>query len=145
MNKTITNAICLALLTIALSLAITACGSNDTDSNDNDDSSKSRQQIEATVGTDVDGRNIDDASFYGTWIGDSEKAQGLFGDLTITFNEDGTYSAVVTGESLSGTWLRDGETITISDPDEILNCTFTYTQKGGLKRIYENTPIGLHR
>ena len=145
MNKKVANKICLIFLTIALSIFVTACGSGNTGSTDSTNEPKSENKIESTVGTDVDGRNIDDESFYGTWIGDSEKAQGLFGDLTITFNEDGTYSAVVTRESLSGTWTREGETITISDPDEILDCTFTYTQKGGLKMIYENTPIGLHR
>lgn len=91
-----------------------------------------------TVEKDIDGNKLSDQSFYGDWIADSEKAQSLFGDLKISFNEDGTYSAVVTGESISGTWTRDKDTITTTDPDEILPCTFTYTEDGNLKMICED-------
>lgn len=135
-----------ASISVIMLASFAACGNNeDTSNNETKATTKTEQSTDPTVSTDVDGRDIDDESFYGTWISDSGKTQALFGDFSITFNEDGTYDAVVTGESISGTWSRDGEQVTIVDPDEILPCNYTYTAKGGLKMIYEGTSVAFHR
>lgn len=138
-------AVCLIIALMAF--AFTACGDSDGADSQQDTTAKAQQEetTEPTVGTDADGRNIDDESFYGTWIADSAKADNMFDGFEITFNEDGTYDAVVTDENISGTWTRDGEKVTIVDEDEILPCNYTYTAKGGLKMIYEGTAVGFHR
>lgn len=135
-----------ASVSLVMIVSFTACG-DDGNSSDNQAKTKAKteQATDPTVSTDVDGRDIDDESFYGTWISDSGKTQALFGDFSITFNEDGTYNATVTGENISGTWSREGERVTIVDPDEILPCNYTYTAKGGLKMVYEGTAVTFHR
>ncbi|MGX8774345.1 MAG: hypothetical protein ACSW8G_04725 [Bacillota bacterium] len=133
------------ILTVMVMLfAFAACGSGDS-GDDQDTTAKTEETTEPTVGTDVDGRPIDDQSFYGKWIADSAKAENMFDGFEITFNEDGTYDAVVTGEEVSGTWTRDGEKVTIVDEYEILPCNYTYTAKGGLKMYYEGEYVGFHR
>ncbi|MBE6028716.1 MAG: hypothetical protein E7226_00960 [Clostridiales bacterium] len=136
----------LAILAAMMMLfAFTACGSGDSNGSGEDSGNKAETTTEPTVGTDVDGRPIDDQSFYGKWIADSSKAVNMFDGFEITFNEDGTYDAVVTGEEVSGTWTREGEKVTIVDEYEILPCNYTYTAKGGLKMYYEGEYVGFHR
>lgn len=126
--------------------AFSACGSGDSDSDEvSDDAATTVEITDPTVGTDIDGRPIDDQSFYGKWIADSGKAENMFDGFEITFHENGTYDAVVTGEEVSGTWTRNGEHVTIVDEDEILPCEYVYTAKGGLKMYYEGDYVGFHR
>ncbi len=131
---------------LVMLFAFGACGSGDSESEGSDDATTTTQAItDPTVGTDVDGRPIDDQSFYGKWIADSGKAVNMFDGFEITFNEDGTYKAVVTGEEVTGTWSRNGEQVTLVDEDGILPCDYVYTPKGGLKMYYEGEHVGFHR
>lgn len=148
-NRKSMKIITILTLTLVMGFAFTACGGGDDASDKQTDETKAVQEenkaTDPTVGTDAEGRKIDDQSFYGTWIADSARAENMFDGFQITFNEDGTYDAIVTEENISGTWTRDGERVTLSDTDDILPCDYTYTAKGGLKMNYEGMNVGFHR
>lgn len=143
-RKNIKVAVVVAMI-LMMAISFAACSGGKEAERSDDATKASTGKVDATVGTDADGRKIDDQSFYGTWIADSAKAENMFDGFQITFNEDGTYDAVVTEENISGIWERDGEKVTLTDDEEILPCDYTYTAKGGLKLDYEGTHIVFHR
>lgn len=144
--KEVMKEVSLFVIMVVMVMAFTACGGDDENAVAKATEKATQEEAtEPTVGTDVDGRNIDDQSFYGTWIADSAKARNMFDSFSITFNEDGTYQALVTEEEISGTWSREGEKVTLSDTEDILPCNYTYTARGGLKMDYEGVHIAFHR
>lgn len=73
--------------------------------------------------------DIPNDNFYGTWTGDSDKAEYLYGSLKITINGDGTWTGNITGEKLHGTWTEEDFGIHLHDEVLEWEANLFYTDK----------------
>ena len=129
--KKILSLVLVLVMAVAFTFTLSACGSSeDEDVNakpgfeeetdpyeDLSDAEKTALKEKANV------MNKDEKNFYGTWKGD-DVAYDIYGDLTVTINEDGTCRIVSGDEDLSGTWKKiDGG---ISYNTELMHGKFYY-------------------
>lgn len=54
-------------------------------------------------------KKVEDSFFYGTWTATSEKATYMYGNVTITINENGTWDGNITEEDIHGKWEHKGK------------------------------------
>ena len=131
----------LAILMAALMcLCFTACGGSDEEAADDQQATQAEQteeDAEATEATEetepteeaiVKGLKYED--FIGTWETTTALADQKFGGYKITFHENMTFDAIVTGEEEEGSCTYENGVVTISN--EILNDTFQFTPEGVL-------------
>lgn len=124
-----------AMLIVSLVIFCTSCGSDknaseetttveaettdiiDGEENIVDDGDASRDSDEAfneklvskaekVTNSDAKILNGDKKNFFGSWSATSEKAKYFYGNLDISINEDGTFTANITEEDISGTWTK---------------------------------------
>lgn len=115
------------LMACIMLLAFTACGSADNSQEDEGNNAKATQ-----VTTKADGVvkvDVPNKDFYGTWTGDSDKAEYLYGSLEITINEDGSWTGDITGEKLHGTWTEEDFGIHLHDEVLEWESDLFYTDK----------------
>lgn len=136
----------LILITMAIIMVfsvLTLAGCGDKKSGDNN---KSGSKTETVVDPDAtpaelekkaEELNEDEDNFYGTWKATSDNAEMLYGHLTITINEDGTFDADVTDEKFSGIWTKvDGG---LEYTSELMNGQLFYGKK--CRMVIEDSDI----
>lgn len=72
--------------------------------------------------------------FYGTWEVTSDQSLFQYGNVTLTINENGTYTGNVSEEDVNGTWEENDEGIALTG--ELLSCLLSYTDKDVLTMRY---------
>lgn len=126
---------------IVLSLClITACGDSKSGSTEeptaNDVSEEEtvlteeqeKVLIDEEDGDDFKTINIDTSKFYGSWVGNTERAKFMYGNLEITINEDGTWTGNITDESIEGTWEKTNNGLKLKS--DIIPFNFVYSSNG---------------
>ena len=118
------------LLAVLMCVCFAACGSSDEEGSSDQDQANAKQteQTESTDAPIVKGLKYED--FLGTWETTTEKANEYFGGYKITFYDDMTFEAVVTGEEETGTCAFENSVVTVHN--EVLNDQFKFNEKGTL-------------
>ena len=121
MKNTKNKSILLLLLALALSMTmvLAGCGSSGEGSTEaGDDPADISDQIslmdepewtepnDPKLASKAEKLNEDPESFYGTWISTSADTENLYGNLEITIKENGTFTANITDENLTGKWHK---------------------------------------
>ena len=75
------------------------------------------------------------ASYFGTWTATSDMAHYLYGDIEVTVKENGTWSAVITGEPTGGTWKEVGDHLHMDDGGQLLSFDLAFSDNGNLVMI----------
>ena len=126
------------ILTMALALCgiFSACGDDSSSDQSNDQATEQSTEQGASVqqSTTQSGEVVivetPPENFYGTWSADSAKAKHLYGNLSITINDDGTWTGIITDEELQGTWEETDYGIHIRDDVYDWECELNRTDKG---------------
>jgi len=116
---------CIAILAFIMIFSFTACKSSDDTSADGDvneqvEEMEDEELVEMPEGEDtvypeeIDGAVIekvktDSSKYVGTWEGRSFHAVELYGNIEVTVNKNGTWTANITEDNLSGTWKDEGD------------------------------------
>ncbi|MDO4177000.1 MAG: hypothetical protein Q4D99_05940 [Bacillota bacterium] len=116
------------LATFVMLFAFAACGSSD--DAQGDDSSNTQATQETMKSDGVVKVDVPNEEFYGTWTGESDKAEYLYGSLEIVINDDGTWTGDITGEKLHGTWTEEDFGIHLHDEVLEWESDLFYTEKG---------------
>ena len=126
MNKRIFAILLAALMCVCFA----ACGSSDEeDTSSQQQSTKAEQtQEETTKALSLMGLKYED--YLGTWETTTKKADEYFGGYKITFYDDMTFDAVVTGEDESGTCTFENGVVTLHG--EVLEDQFWFNEEGTL-------------
>ena len=74
--------------------------------------------------------DADDSQFCGTWKATSDYASYMYGNITITIKEDGTWEGNITDTDMTGTWSRDGQDLIFTN--EYLTLSMCFTENGTL-------------
>ncbi|MBQ6388063.1 MAG: hypothetical protein IJH90_00340 [Mogibacterium sp.] len=74
----------------------------------------------------------DISKFVGTWEAKSAKAKYLYGNVDLTVNANGTWTADITGEQLGGKWYDKGDYLWLEDSNEIFSFGIAYNKSGNL-------------
>ena len=135
----------LILASILIALSFAACSpssggsgtASGSDSGDGDDSNK------PVVMFDVEDDEVpvekvekDVSDFYGTWEATSGRAEGLYGNITITVKEGGTWEGNVTELDLGGTWTKHSNSLHMTDTKEgIFDFDLAFDKSGALVLI----------
>lgn len=125
MKKTAVLILSLIMLTCALSACSLFGGKQSSDQgsepsgieNEADPNAKIIEQPEGngivfeeeTDGLVVEKVSAEPEKYFGTWKATSDKAMYLYGNIDITVNKDGTWTANITDEDLKGTWEDEGD------------------------------------
>lgn len=75
------------------------------------------------------------SKFVGTWEAKSAKAKYLYGNVDLTVNMNGTWTADITGEQLGGKWYDKGDYLWLEDANEIFSFGLAYSPSGNLIMI----------
>ncbi len=116
---------CIAILAFVMVFSFAACKSSSDDSASGDVESQVEELTEDELAEmpegedtiypeEVEGAVIekvetDPAKYVGKWEGKSFNAVELYGNLEITVNKNGTWSANITDDKLNGTWEDKGD------------------------------------
>ena len=123
------------ILTMALALCgiFSACG-DDSSSDQSSDQTTTEQGASVQQSTTESGGVVivetPKEDFYGTWSADSGKAEHLYGNFSVTINEDGTWTGVITDEEMKGTWEETEFGVRIRDEEYDWECDLFRTDKG---------------
>lgn len=140
MNKKLKTLLAIGF-SFMMMLSFAACGASDketasTDNNNNNAGTSTKQvsqeDLEGAEKASEDGVikiDVPTRNFMGTWTAESAKAEYLFGNLTITLNDDNTWTGVVTDENLYGTWEEKDFGVHLYDEVELWECDLFYTEK----------------
>jgi len=136
------------LMAAAMCLCFAACGGSDEETAD-DQQTQTEQAEETTEATEpteevvVKGLKYED--FIGTWETTTKNADQKFGGYKITFHEDMTFDAIVTGEEEDGNCTYENGVVTVNNgilddkfqftPDGILYVTGQGGQKATLTKV----------
>lgn len=83
-----------------------------------------------------DGAEVDrtkspgEASFIGSWTAESAEAAYLYGNISLTIKEDGTWKGNITGENISGGWTENEYGITLKS--SLFNAKLFFAESGNL-------------
>lgn len=75
-------------------------------------------------------KTVDDSFFYGTWEAETDRASYMYGNVTITINEDGTWDGNITEEEVTGTWEHKGEGIRLTS--ELIPFNMVYSSNNNV-------------
>ena len=119
---------CIAILAFVMVFSFAACKSSDDKAADGDvegqieemEDEESEELAEMPEGEDtvypeeVDGAVIekvktDPSKYVGTWEGKSYHAVELYGNIEVTVNSNGTWTANITEDNLKGKWTDKGD------------------------------------
>ncbi|MCR5034934.1 MAG: hypothetical protein K6B42_05915 [Clostridia bacterium] len=124
------------LMAAAMCLCFAACGGSDEETADDqqtqteqaNEDAEATEQTEATEEAIVKGLKYED--FIGTWETTTEMADQKFGGYKITFHEDMTFDAIVTGEEESGNCTYENGVVLAEN--DIISDKFQFTPEGVL-------------
>lgn len=127
------------LMAAAMCLCFAACGGSDEETADdqqtqteqaeeNAEATEETEQTEATEEAVVKGLKYED--FIGTWETTTAMADQKFGGYKITFHEDMTFDAIVTGEEESGNCTYENGVVLAEN--DIISDKFQFTPEGVL-------------
>lgn len=130
------------MMAFALCGIFAACGSNE--SSDSSDQAATEQgasvQQSTTESAGVVIVETPKEDFYGTWSADSAKAKHLYGNFSVTINEDGTWTGVITDEEMQGAWEETDFGVRIRDDVYEWECDLFRTDKGNF--IIDEVDLG---
>ena len=72
----------------------------------------------------------DPSMFVGRWKSTSDRADYLYGNVDLKINEDGTWSADITGEKLKGKWKDMGDYLHMTN--DLFSFNVFFNEKGHL-------------
>ena len=70
-------------------------------------------------------QSVDDSFFVGTWKAETDRAVYMYGNVTITIKEDGTWVGNITDEDVHGTWRHKGDGIILESDIIPFNMVFS--------------------
>ena len=161
-RKRITTVLFSVMLALVLCVGFTACGSSDeeqaagtdqevTEEVNTDDEIEENAELEAKEEAMIEAEeNAEDTpvktdtkyeDFAGTWKTVTEMADDVFGGFKITFNENKTFDAVITGEEEKGKCtFADG---VVTAQNEVVNAQFWFNDEGILVVCDENGAMAM--
>lgn len=121
---------------LIMMLSFAACGASEeetvaTANADNNNKQVSAEDLNGAEKKAEDGVikvDIPTNNFVATWTATSAKAEYLFGNLTVTLNNDNTWTGIVTDENLHGTWEERDFGVHLYDEVELWECDLFYTE-----------------
>ena len=127
------------LMAAAMCLCFAACGGSEEETADDQQTqteqaeedakaTEATEQTEATEEAIVKGLKYED--FIGTWETTTAMADQKFGGYKITFHEDMTFDAIVTGEEESGNCTYENGVVLAEN--DIISDKFQFTPEGVL-------------
>lgn len=148
MKKRVLNLVLCLVFAVVLCMAFSACGDSGEEQTSDSDQVKTEEtepeveevsiedaQIEEEIieeEENAEGSSINPSTkyedFIGTWKTTTELGDENFGGYTVTFNEDKTFNAVVTGEEETGKCTFEKGVLTIQN--EVMNDQFWFNQDG---------------
>ena len=142
-GETFMKKILLSLLILILSLSmLSACkatigsgtgnlGADEVEESDSPmDKQTESQFVDEDEESELSTKKMDGSFFVGTWVAESEKAEFMYGNVTITINEDGTWDGNITDEEIHGTWTRSGDGIRLDS--EVIPFNMVYTKNNNV-------------
>ena len=120
------------VLSLMLCLSFAACGSKTETEDPAPDADVTTEEEETGISFDEESEDAqivkadaEDSQFCGTWKATSDYASYMYGNITITIKEDGTWEGNITDTDMTGTWSRDGQDLVITNEHLTLNLCFT--------------------
>lgn len=136
---------CIAILAFIMVFSFAAC-SSDSDAAEN----QPEEDVELTElaesddvfyseeaeGVVVERVKTDPSEFVGSWESNSNNAVLLYGNVSINVNDDGTWTANISGEELSGAWEDKGNYLHMDN--EVFSFDLAFDEAGNLVMIENN-------
>lgn len=161
MKKRVLTILLGSMLVLALCLSFSACGSsqNESSSEDqevteeelNEDEIEENAELEAKEEAMIEAEeNAEETpvqtdtkyeDFVGSWETVTDMADDAFGGFEITFNENKTFDAVITGEEETGKCTFEGGIVTVKN--EVVNAQLWFNEEGIMVVRDENEAMAM--